>query len=150
MLPVSFPGCNCDFGPPENMTDEECTTINGMKYVNKNNIPFILFALKPSYEDIISFNVDMAKEIAPRFYLRICSHLIAPFQMLINETAMKVYLEGMGVDNAGYAYTCYKVELTKEDVSMLNDGGCIFYNTFGETIFPFACFTLDENNEGNI
>lgn len=52
MLPIDFEGSNLTLNKPENMTDEECMSIQAYRGIDKESVPFICTCWQPSKEDI--------------------------------------------------------------------------------------------------
>lgn len=55
MHPVNFEGAR-EIGKPQNMTEEECTSIWAMDGVDSAGYHYWLTAWKPSYEDLQALN----------------------------------------------------------------------------------------------
>lgn len=56
MIPADFPERNFVFGKPQDMTDEECTSLPVWKGLDTNGWPTILSKWKLSKEDIETIN----------------------------------------------------------------------------------------------
>lgn len=56
MYSVDFPGSNKKFGPPENMTDEECLTINAQIGIDDQRFPYVMTAWQPNADDVKAIN----------------------------------------------------------------------------------------------
>lgn len=73
MHPVHFEGAH-EVKKPDNMTDEQCTSIPAMNGFDANGFPFFLTAWKPNAEDLAAFNrgepvyiKTLARQLPPMF-----------------------------------------------------------------------------------
>lgn len=55
MNPVPFEG-SVQIGKPQNMTDDQCSSIYAMRGIDENGFPYFLTAWKPNYEDLQALN----------------------------------------------------------------------------------------------
>ena len=55
-MAIDFPGTNMSFGKPADMEDEQCASLKAMVGKDQNQVPYILTAWQPSYEDLQALN----------------------------------------------------------------------------------------------
>lgn len=80
MIPIDFEGSNIQMDKPSDMTDEQCMSLNAMKGVTEEGIPFFIECWQPNKED-----VDAIKEGRP-IYIQILSRGLPPIAMwTVNE-----------------------------------------------------------------
>lgn len=141
-MPVTFPGWNVDFSPPEGWTDEQCETVPGMKCL-ENGIPCNILALKPNLEDLNALNKTNI------FFYKVCAHTPTPFCFFVNNIQLFTMFHEIGVDIENIPFCVFKVLVAENALKEINNGYHVMYKAYGPSIIPFCTYTLNEKGEGN-
>lgn len=143
MLPVSFPGCNINFGPPLSMSDEQCATVPALIFgIDKQVI--VRLCIRPGYEDV------QAMEREPKFILKVIGEFAFKFKLHVNFEYQHYEHDHSGIDEAKNKYIAFIVTLTEKAVLAIKNDHPIFFDVYANGIQPFIMFTINDKGEANV